>query len=111
MCSSDLTAARAAAAARLWLDTIHEQRLSDARSMCGFESAGAVDAVAGCGATGQARVIGAAASEEAGIWIVRADVGSCTVEITLEPMPATWQGRQGERWTITKAEVVRPSAN
>ena len=106
-----IMAARAAAAARLWLDTIHEQRLSDARSMCGFEGAGAVDLVAGCGASDQARVIGTAAGESAGTWLVRADVGSCTIEITLEPMPATWQGRQGERWTITKAEVVRPSAN
>jgi hypothetical protein len=106
-----ITAARAGAAARLWLDTIHEQRLSDARSMCGFDAADAVDAVAGCGASGRAEVISTAAGESAGIWLVRATVGSCTIEITLEPMPATWQGRPGERWTITKADVIRPSAN
>ncbi len=106
-----ITSARAGAAARLWFDTIHEQRLSDARSMCGFDAADAVDAVAGCGASGRAEVIGTAAGESAGIWLVRAKVGSCTIEITLEPMPATWQGRPGERWTITKADVIRPSAN
>jgi hypothetical protein len=106
-----ITAARAVAAARLWLDTIHEQRLSDARSMCGFDAADAVDAVAGCGASGRAEVISTAAGESAGTWLVRATVGSCTIEITLEPMPATWQGRPGERWTITKADVIRPSAN
>ena len=106
-----ITAARASAAARLWLDTIHEQRLNDARSMCGFEAAGTVDAVAACGATGRAKVIDTAAGESAGTWLVRADVGSCFIEITLEPMPAAWQGRQGERWAVTKAEVIRPSAN
>jgi hypothetical protein len=106
-----ITAARAGSAARLWLDMIHEQRLNDARSMCGFEAAGAVDAVAACGATGRAKVMDTAAGESAGTWLVRADVGSCFIEITLEPMPAAWQGRQGERWTVTKAEVIRPSAN
>lgn len=106
-----ITAARAGAAARLWLDTIHEQRLNDARSMCGFDAADAVDAVAGCGASGRGEVIGTATGESAGTWLVRANVGSCTIEITLEPMPATLQGRQGERWTITKADVIRPSAN
>jgi hypothetical protein len=106
-----ITAARAGAAARLWLDTIREQRLSDARSMCGFDASDAVDAVAGCGASGRAEVIGTAAGESDGTWIVRANVGRCTIEITLEPMPATWQGRPGERWTITKAEVIRQSAN
>jgi hypothetical protein len=106
-----ITAARAGAAARLWFDTIHEQRLSEARSMCGFDAAGAVDAVAGCGASERAEVIGTAAGESAGTWLVRAKIGNCTIEITLEPMPATWQGRPGERWTITRADVIRPSAN
>lgn len=109
--AQSITAARARAAAGLWLDTIHAQRLSDARSMCGFDAAVAVDAVVGCGESGRAEVIGTAAGEVAGSWLVRAKVGSCTIEITLEPVPATWQGRPGERWTITKADVVRPSAN
>jgi hypothetical protein len=109
--AQSITAARAGAAARLWLDTIHAQRLGDARSMCGFDAAGAVDAVAGCETSDRAEVIGTAAGESAGTWIVRAKVGRCTLEITLEPMPATWQGRQGERWTITKADVVRPFEN
>ena len=87
-----ITAARAGAAARLWLDTIHEQRLGDARSMCGFEAAGAVDAVAACVASDRARIMGTAAGESVGTWLVRADVGSCFIEITLEPMPAAWGG-------------------
>lgn len=106
-----ITAARAAAAARLWLDTIHEQRLADARSMCGSEAADAVDAVAACGATDRASVIGTTAGEGEGTWLVRAQAGTCTIEIMLEPMAAEWQGRPGERWMVTKADVVRPSAN
>lgn len=109
--AQSITAARAGAAARLWLDTIHAQRLSDARSMCGIDAADAVDAVAGCGASERADVIGTAAGESAGTWIVRAKMGSCAIEITLEPMPAAWQGRPGERWTITKADVIRPFVN
>jgi hypothetical protein len=106
-----ITAARAAAAARLWLDTIHEQRLADARSMCSFDAIAAIEAVAACGASDGAGVIGTSAGDSEGNWLVRATVGTCTVEIMLEPTPATWQGRTGERWMIANAEVVRPSAN
>ncbi|MFN5757381.1 MAG: hypothetical protein ACK54F_12330 [Planctomycetia bacterium] len=106
-----IAAARAGAAARLWLDTIHEQRLADARSICGLEAAGSVDAVAACGASDRASVIATSAGEREGTWLVRAKAGTCTIEITLEPMPAEWQGRPGERWMVTMADVVRPSAN
>lgn len=106
-----ITAARAAAAAQLWLDTIHAQRLGDARSMCGFDSAGVVDAVAACAASDRASVIGTAAGEREGTWLVRAQTSACTIEMVLEPMPAEWRGRPGERWMVTKAEVVRPSVN
>jgi hypothetical protein len=106
-----ITAARAGSAARLWLDMIHEQRLADARSMCGFEAAGAVDAVAACGALDQPSVIGTSAGEREGTWLVRAQAGACAIGIVLEPMPAEWRGRPGERWIVTKAVVVRPSAN
>jgi hypothetical protein len=106
-----ITAARAGTAARLWLDAIYEQRLSDARSMCSFDSAGVVDAVAACGASDRASVIGTAAGEREGTLLVRANMAACTIEIVLEPLPAEWQGRPGERWMVTKADVVRPSAN
>lgn len=106
-----IAAARAAAAARLWLDTIHEQRLADAKSICGFEAADSVDAVAACGASDRASVIATSAGDREGTWLVRAKVGNCTVEITLDNMPAEWRGRQGERWMIAKADVVRLSAN
>lgn len=106
-----IMAARAAAAARLWLDTIREERLDDARSMCAADAAAAVDTVAACGAGEPAAVRCQGAGELEGSWLVRANVGSCVVAITLEPTIAAWQGRASERWLVTRAEAVRPSGN
>jgi hypothetical protein len=106
-----IMAARAAAAARLWLDTIREERLTDARSMCGFKAVDAVNAVAACGASVPAKLLDTSAGESEGTWLVRATVGGCTIEITLEPIPVAWQGRQGERWLVQEAAVFRPSGN
>jgi hypothetical protein len=107
---------RAEAAARLWLDTIAAERLDDARSMCVAEAAEAIAAVAACRPTVPATVQGAALGESADVWVVRAQAGACAVEITVASTPAVWQGRPGERWMVSKAEVIkadaiRPSAN
>lgn len=106
-----IAAARAEAAATLWLATIRADRLDDARSMCAADAAAAVDTVAACGAGEPAAVRCEGAGELEGSWLVRANVGSCVVAITLEPTIAAWQGRASERWLVTRAEAVRPSGN
>lgn len=110
-----IAAERAAAAATLWLATIRADRLDDARSMCAAEAVGAVDTVAGCGmkdaAADSMRVRCLGQGETEGSWLVRANTGGCTLALTLEPSVAARQGRPTERWLITAAEKLTPSAN
>jgi hypothetical protein len=100
-----LAGRRAEAAARYWLETICEERTSDARSMCGPEAEAAVARLADCCGGGAVRTRRVDGGETPGAVIVQAAVGECTARITLAAETTTAAGRAVERWTIVGCDV------
>ena len=103
-----LARGRAEAAVRFWLDAIASGRLDDARSMCAADVAGAVDRVAGCGAT-SATVRHRRHDQASGERVVRAVVGDCAFDVVLAAAPPRRPG-DPERLTVARCEEVTPSA-
>jgi len=102
-----LAAARAHAAADFWIETLCAGRTEDARSMCGPDAAGRIEAAAACCGTGNPTVRCLDTGEAAGSWLVQVSHGSCTLDLVLEPMISTTGGRPVERWMITGCSVAR----
>lgn len=100
-----LAGRRAEAAARYWLETICEERSSDARSMCSPEAEAAVARLADCCGGGAVTTRRAGGSETPGAVIVEAAVGQCTTRITLAAETTTAGGPAVERWTIVACDV------
>ena len=103
-----LARGRAEAAVRFWLDAIASGRLDDARSMCAADVAGAVDRVAGSGAT-SATVRHRRRDQASGERVVRAVVGDCAFDVVLAAAPPRRPG-DPERLTVARCEEVTPSA-
>lgn len=109
-----VTAGRAEAAARYWLDAVCAGRLSDARSMAMGEGDGdearaadAVDEALGeCGvARVEVRCLGPADAAES--WRVRATGRDADLELVL----ARRVRRGMERWHVATCEALTPSSN
>lgn len=107
-----IASARARAAAVLWLGTIRQERLADARSMVHPTAADAVAAVtAACEGvpSPEVRTVGPC-EDPPGAWEVLARMGPCgsagwvTVRLVLDPDVTSQQGRVFERWTVVSCE-------
>lgn len=103
-----LAAARAASAARFWLDALCDGRTDDARSMCGPDAAPRVDEAAACCGAERLRIRCDGAGEAPGSWAVTASRGTCRLELVVEPVLSTTAGRTTERWSVTS--IVRSPA-
>lgn len=96
-----LVAVRAEAAARYWIDAMCVGRSDDARSMCGPDAAGSLEAAAACCGDGTPTVRCLGTGETPGSWLVQVSHGGCTLDLVLEPSVSTTGGRPVERWLVT----------
>jgi len=116
LAARSIAAARAGAAADVFLEAVRQGRLTDAEAMCGFEARPGVGRLAACGAVGtRGRPLPA---DQASAWVVRIapqGPGDCDVRLVLEPTAVVQRMTRVERWLVTacdvsSAQAVRPSA-
>lgn len=103
-----LAASRAEAAAEFWLEALCDGRTDDARSMCGPDAAGQVESAATCCGADRARMRCVGVGEALGSWTITASVGTCRLELVVEPAVSTNGGQATERWLVTS--IVRAPA-
>lgn len=107
LAARSIAAARAKAAAEVFLAAVREGRLTDAEAMCGPEAQRGVERLAAC--MGPRPLLRASAGDQPGAWIVRIPPqrpGDCAVRLVLEPSFALQQQTRVERWLVTICEVT-----